>query len=47
MTKHSQFVLWFGVPFIRTLAGIVGLRLWYMDAKPVPPELIPACLHLT
>ncbi len=42
MTKQSQFVLWFGVPFILTLAGIFGLRLWYMDAKSVPPKPLHA-----
>lgn len=42
MTRHSQFILWFGIPFILTLTGIVGLRLWYTDAKTVPLESIPA-----
>ena len=41
MAKYSQLILWFGNPFILTLNGIVGLRLWYTDAKTVPLGTIP------
>ncbi len=30
------------MPFILTLAGIFGLRLWYTDAKSVPPKSLHA-----